>query len=147
MSDDLKNEKDRESASPFPPTSTEEFTKAMRAIVREHEEQRRKERHDANSAQQKAVGIISQEQLILSGKVQEIAETQRVQEEAIRSLDRKIDGLLEIAVSNGKTTVNAAVKAEAAAKTSKSTFLEQRAIIVTGLGTAAYWLIEYFLKK
>lgn len=149
MPDDPKTEKPEDSTPPFvgQPVSTPDFVQAMRDIITVHEAARKRERHDANSAQQHAIGIISKEQLFLASRMTDLAETQRAQETKLGNMDAKIDTVISLAKSNGVTATEAAIKSEAAAKTSGKTFVEQRAAIITALGTVAYFVFEYLTKK
>jgi uncharacterized protein YaaQ len=146
MSEELKNEKD-ESNSPFGNSmTTAEFTKAMDAILAVHEKRRAEERHKANSAQQKAVGILSLEQLKISDRITELATAQGNQEKRLGVMETKLDTVIQLAKSNGQKTEEAAVKSDAAAKTSGKTFYEQRVAIVGALGTLVWYIVEYFNK-
>lgn len=140
MSDDLRHESDKQSDPPFPNVvTTAELTRAMDAIFAMHEKKRAEERHRANSAQQKAVGIISLEQLKLTDKLQDLTIIQASQEKRLGTMETKLDTVISLAKYNGE-------KAETAAKTSGKTFYEQRVAILGALGTLIWYVVEYFNK-
>ena len=142
MSDDLRNEQDKHSAPPFPlppAITTAEFTKAMDAIFVTHEKKRAEERHRANSATQKAVGMISLEQIKLTDRLQDLAIVQAAQEKRLGTMEAKLDTVISLAKYNGE-------KAETAAKTSGKTFYEQRVAILGALGTLIWYVVDYFHK-
>jgi hypothetical protein len=140
MSDDLKNENDRQSDPPFPEAiSTAAMTKMMEQIFEVHEKKRADERHRANSATQKAVGIISLEQVKLADRLRELAEVQTAQARRLGTMEAKLDTVIEMTKDSGQ-------KAETAAKTSGKTFVEQRVAIFGALGTLVWYAIEYFSK-
>lgn len=153
MSDEIKNENDRASEPSFAkgPDSipTAVFVKAMEEMRGLHQKQS-EERHKANSAQQKTVGMISLEQLKLSDRMQVLADTQVDQGTRMAGLEAKLDVVISLTKSNGADAVAAAVaagnKSNVAAKTAVKTLLEQRLAIGGAIVTLGWYAIEYFMK-
>jgi hypothetical protein len=146
MSEEFKNEKRNDSEPPFPKEmSTADFIQAMDEIRTLHKKQTQ-ERHAANSAQQKAVGILSLEQIKISDRMAILAETILTQEHRMGSLEKKLDVVLVLAEKNVTTGEVAADKAETAAKTGGKTLVEQRVAIAGALGTVLVYLIDHFTR-
>lgn len=149
MSDEIRNENDRASEPPFAkgPDSipTAVFVRAMEEMRGLHQKQS-EERHKANSAQQKTVGMISLEQLKLSDRMQVLAEAQLAQENKMERLEDKLDVVISLTKSNGAAALSAENKSSVAAKSSVKTLLEQRLAIGGAIVTLAWYAIEYFTK-
>lgn len=150
MSDEIRTDKDRSSEHPFKPVPdsipTAVFVRAMDEMRALHQKQS-EERHKANSAQQKTVGMISLEQLKLSDRMQALAAAQVNHEEKLQRLETKLDTVIELAQANGSSSLTAASKAEAAAVISKKTYRDQLLAIGGAVATILFYLVDHFAKK